>query len=95
MSNPREHATGKPNPNYIRRKLPVRKVDVSTVPAAFHADAVTRTGRTVWAAFSGERVICIGATADECRRSYLAWELKQPLAERMRILREMPQNLDA
>jgi hypothetical protein len=47
----------------------VRKVDVGTVPAVFSADVVGN-GRTVWAGFDGERVICVAATADEARRKW-------------------------
>lgn len=70
------HATGKANANYVRRKLPVRKVDASSVPEVFNADAISGNGR-VWAGFDGERVVCVAANADECRRSYRAWEHRE------------------
>jgi hypothetical protein len=99
-ANRREHATGKPNSNYVRRKLPVQKVDASTVPAVFQADAISRADK-VWAGFDGERVVCVGATADECRAKYRTWERRQPLAEQLRLQRDMghgqrevPQNLE-
>jgi hypothetical protein len=74
-----QHESGKRNLDYVRRKSPVRKVAVSAVPAVFHADAVSE-GKNVWAGFDGESVVCVAATADECRGLYIAWERRQPRA---------------
>jgi hypothetical protein len=55
----------KPNPN---ADIPtVRKVPASSVP---YGESISRNGRTVWAAYDGERLVAVGATADEARQSY-------------------------
>jgi len=60
--------------NRTRRTLPVRKVPAESVP---YGDSISRNGRTVWAGFDGERVVCAAATADECRVKWIAWKREQ------------------
>ena len=59
----------------------VRKVPADSVP---YGDSISRNGVFVWAAYEGERLVCVAATADEARRRYRA--LQRPgdknLAER-------------
>lgn len=62
------------NVNRVRRALPVRKVPADSVP---FGDSISRNGRTVWAGFDGDRVVCIAATSGECRTKWLAWERKR------------------
>lgn len=38
-----------------------------------YGDAISRRGGYVWVACDGERVICVAATGQECRRKY--WKL--------------------
>jgi hypothetical protein len=47
--------------------IDVRKVPADSVP---HGDAVSRNGRTVWAAYDSETLIAVGATANEARGKY-------------------------
>jgi len=83
-----------PKPNYVPRKLPVRKVDVSTVAAVLNPDMVSRNGRTVWAGFDGERVVCLADNADECRALWRGWDMRMRLQQHGRGQREVPQNLE-
>jgi hypothetical protein len=50
-------------------ELSIRKVPASSVT---HGESISRNGKTVWAAYDGERFVCAGATADEARRKYQA-----------------------
>lgn len=43
----------------------VRKVRADSVP---YGESISRNGRTVWAAYDGERLVAVGATAEEARR---------------------------
>jgi hypothetical protein len=43
----------------------VRKIPVSEGP--WYAEDISRDGRTVWAAFDGDELLCIAATADKVR----------------------------
>jgi hypothetical protein len=53
----------KPDP----RPPTVRKVPVNTVP---YGDSIARNGKTMWAAFDGDRLVAVGATAGEARSKY-------------------------
>ena len=43
----------------------VRKVPAGTVP---YGESISRNGRTVWAAYYGDRLVAVAATAEEARR---------------------------
>jgi hypothetical protein len=45
----------------------VRKVPADSVP---YGSSITRNGRTVWAAYDVDKLIAVGATADEARRKF-------------------------
>jgi hypothetical protein len=59
----------KPGGRRADPELSVRKVAASSVR---YGDSVSRHGRTVWAAYCGERLVSVGATAGEARRKYYA-----------------------
>jgi len=49
----------------------IRKVSADSV---LYGDAICTRGDHVWAAYDGEKLIAVGATADEARRNYRrAW----------------------
>jgi hypothetical protein len=48
-------------------KIDVRKVPASSVP---YGSDISRNGKTVWAAFDGERLVCVAGSAPEARRKY-------------------------
>src|ERR1700722_13753380 len=48
-----------------RPTMTIRKVPADSVP---YGDSISRNGRTVHAAYDGERLVCLGASADEARR---------------------------
>ncbi|MCU1301515.1 MAG: hypothetical protein JWQ87_1799 [Candidatus Sulfotelmatobacter sp.] len=50
-------------------ELSLRKVSADSVP---HGTSISRSGKYVWAAFHGERLVAVGATADEARHKYQA-----------------------
>src|SRR5580700_7867033 len=45
--------------------MSVHKVPADSVP---YGDSISRNGRTVWAAYGGDRLVCVAASADEARR---------------------------
>lgn len=45
----------------------VRKVPADSVP---YGDAIYTRGTHVWAAFDGDRLVCVGATSKEVRERY-------------------------
>jgi len=45
--------------------LTIRKVPADSVP---YGDSISRNGQTVWAAYDGERLLCVAASAEEARR---------------------------
>lgn len=47
--------------------LTVRKVPADSVP---FGESISRNGRTVFAAYDGERLVAVGATTEEARRKY-------------------------
>jgi hypothetical protein len=59
----------KPGGRTVDPELSVRKVAASSVR---YGDSISRDGRTVWAAYCGERLVSVGATAGEARRKYYA-----------------------
>ena len=52
-----------------RERIGVRKVDARSVPYGVN---VSRNGATCWAAFDGERLVCVAATAEQARMKYRA-----------------------
>ena len=58
--------------------LTLRKVPADSVP---YGDSISRNGVFVWAAYEGDRLVCVAATADEARRRYRA--LKRHGAENL------------
>lgn len=53
-----------------RTPIDVRKVPADSVP---YGDSISRNGRIVWAAYDGETLVCVAATAPEARRKYMQW----------------------
>jgi hypothetical protein len=51
-------------------KPTIRKVPADGVP---YGESISRNGRTVWAGYDGERLVCVAATAPEARRKYREW----------------------
>jgi hypothetical protein len=45
----------------------IRKVPVDSVP---YGASISTNGRTVFAAYDGERLVCVAASATEARRKY-------------------------
>ena len=64
---------GNVSQNKPRRQDPhpptIRKVAADSVP---YGESISRNGRTVIAAYDGERLVCAAATAEEARRKYRA-----------------------
>ena len=56
----------------------VRKVPADSVP---YGESISRNGRTVWAAYIGERLVAVAATAEEARRKCRA-VLEREIKER-------------
>jgi hypothetical protein len=50
-----------------RYKPTIRKVPADSVP---YGESISRNGRTVWAAYDGETLVVVAATADEARCKY-------------------------
>jgi hypothetical protein len=48
-------------------KIDVRKVPADSVP---YGSSISHNGKTVWAAYDGERLVCVAATAPQARRKY-------------------------
>jgi hypothetical protein len=48
-------------------KPTIRKVLASTVP---YGDSICTRGKHVWAAYDGDRLVCVGATSREARMLY-------------------------
>jgi hypothetical protein len=57
-------------------ELTVKKVLADSVP---FGTSISHNSK-VWAAFDGDRFVCAGATADECRRKYCAIKLRESAA---------------
>ena len=47
--------------------IDVRKLRADSVP---YGESISRNGKVVWAAYDGERLVCVAATAGEARRKY-------------------------
>ena len=45
----------------------IRKVDAASVP---YGENICRRGRSVWAAYSGNKLVAVGATKAEARAHY-------------------------
>ena len=52
-----------------------------------YGDSISRNGQTVWAAYDGERLVCVAASADEARRIGMR-VLRAESAEHFAALRE-------
>lgn len=48
--------------------IDVRKVPATSVP---YGDCISTNGTHVWAAYDGERLVCVAPTAKEARRKYI------------------------
>jgi len=53
---------------YWPTKPDLRKVPANAVP---YGDAICTRGNSVWAAYVEGVIVCLAATAAECRRKYL------------------------
>jgi hypothetical protein len=63
-----------------RRVIDMRKVAASSVP---YGESISTNGRFVYAAYLGERLVCVAATASEARRRF-----GQIIKEESRTLRK-------
>ena len=65
-------ATNDGHGDKVHRYVPPEHIDVRKVPADSvpYGSSISRNGRTVWAAYDGERLVCVAATAPEARRKY-------------------------
>jgi hypothetical protein len=63
-----------------------RKVPADSVP---FGESISRNGETVWAAYDGETLVAVAATADDVLTKYKAWwyrrEAKQNAAKREQV----------
>lgn len=57
-----------------REHIPVVKVPASSVP---YGESISRNGRTVCAVYDGDRLVAVGATADEARRKYREFQARE------------------
>lgn len=57
----------KPDPE----SMVIRKVPADSVP---YGDSISRNGVFVWAAYDGERLVAVAATADEARAKYRTYK---------------------
>jgi hypothetical protein len=66
---------GRNKPRRVDPDAPVlRKVPADSVP---YGESISGNGRTVIAAYHGERLVCVAATAEEARRRYRALLIQQ------------------
>jgi hypothetical protein len=49
------------------RQPTIRKVPANSVP---YGEQITRRGGYVWAAYDGDRLVCVAATVGEARRKF-------------------------
>jgi hypothetical protein len=65
--------------NRIERYKPDAPIDIRKVPADSvpYGESISRNGRTVWVAYDGDRLVCIGATAGEARSKYKLLKAKE------------------
>jgi hypothetical protein len=52
------------------RPTRIAKVPANSVP---YGSSISRNGNTVWAAYDGEVIVAVGATATEVRAKYRVW----------------------
>ena len=62
---------------YAAAKVDARKVPADSVP---YGSDICRVGKHVWAAYDGDRLVCVAATSAEVRLMYL--EMKQEAARK-------------
>jgi len=56
----------------------LKKVPADSVPYGFE---ISRYGKYVWAAYSGDRLVCLGPTKNEAAQRYRLIRLKQASEE--------------